>query len=115
MPISIAVSAHGILFATSIARILTYFWYEPRLLFRTYFGKSCIVYFLGVAKSLVVTALIFAVIYVISGFIVVDSWLALILKAMVVGAVTLVLLILIYYKSEGTKLLLNKVKGFLKR
>ncbi|MEE1008121.1 MAG: oligosaccharide flippase family protein [Agathobacter sp.] len=105
----------GILFATSIARILTYFWYEPRLLFRTYFGKSCIVYFLGVAKSLVVTALIFAVIYVISGFIVVDSWLALILKAMVVGAVTLVLLILIYYKSEGTKLLLNKVKGFLKR
>lgn len=35
----------GIIFATFIAKISTYFWYEPNLLFKKYFGKSCKEYY----------------------------------------------------------------------
>src|SRR5699024_10382180 len=50
-----AMGLAGILFASAIARLTTYFWFEPVLLFKEYFGISSWVYFRGIIKSLIFT------------------------------------------------------------
>jgi O-antigen/teichoic acid export membrane protein len=105
----------GIIFATSIARICTYFWYEPILLFKTYFGRSSAVYFIGILKSMLITALIFFVIYIVSNYIEVINWLTLILKGVVIATITIVLEFLIYHKSKGILLLKERVKNIIRR
>lgn len=102
----------GIIFATSISRLLTYFWYEPKLLFKTYFGHSCKVYFMSVLKSLLVTLLVCLTVISISTMITADGWISLIVKGFAVAGVTGGLEYLIYHKSEGFILLRAKVKNY---
>lgn len=104
----------GIIFATSIARLCTYFWYEPKLLFRTYFGESCKIYFVGIARSILVTFLICVFICGISSQIVVTSWITLILKGIFVAGVTGSIEFFIYRKTDGVILLRQKISGTIK-
>lgn len=105
----------GIIFATSISRLTTYFWYEPFLLFKKYFGKSCFVYFKGIVTSILTTLLVFAVAGIAASFIQVSSWITLLGKAIVIGSISLGMVVLIYHQSEGFRLLSNRVKGVLLR
>ena len=99
----------GIIFATSISRLCTYFWYEPKLLFKQYFGRSSRIYFLGICKSIIVTLIVcFGVGYVTS-FIVADSWFMLIVKGIAVVALTGGIELVIYRKSEGVLLLKERI------
>ena len=45
----------GILLATSLARIVTTVWYEPKILFKNVFEKSCMFYWIKQAKYIVLT------------------------------------------------------------
>ena len=103
----------GILLGTSVARLTTYFWYEPVLLFKKYFGKTSAVYFGGVVKSLCVTAAILLSISFVSNMIEVASWLGLLMKAVAVGAGSLIIVVLIYRQTEGFKLIGERVKAML--
>lgn len=104
----------GILFATSLARVLTYFWYEPRLLFKEYFGESCKIYFVGVAKSVGITMLTALICNASTGWIIVTGWLTLIQKGILVAMVCLAILWMFYRKSQGMNLILEKVKGWIR-
>lgn len=104
----------GIIFATSIARLVTYFWYEPMLLFRQYFGQSCMVYFKGVAQSILNTGIILIITYLASDWLIIDNFKAFLVKACIVGSVSLIMTILIYHRSEGFKLLKERILGVFK-
>ena len=104
----------GIIFATSIARLTTYFWYEPSLLFKKYFGKSCAVYFWGIGKSIVSTLAVFCVTYMISSFIPASNWMWFFIKAIVVGSISLGMVFLIYHRSEGFVLLRDRIAGMVR-
>lgn len=99
----------GIIFATSISRLITYFWYEPFLLFKTYFGKSCSVYFFDIAKSIFSTIIVFILTYLVSSFVTVSSWTSFLMKLIIVGCTSLIMVYLIYHRSEGFKLLQNRL------
>lgn len=105
----------GIIFATSIARLATYFWYEPFLLFKKYFGKSCIIYFLGVAKSIASTFIVFVATYVVSGLVQAETWGWFLVKAVIVGSTSLLMIVLIYHRSEGFRLLQARVVGVIQK
>lgn len=45
--------APGIIVATVISRLVTYFWYEPSLIYSMYFKKSVSEYYLDYIKSIV--------------------------------------------------------------
>lgn len=49
----------GIIFATSLSKFLTYFWYEPNILFKNFFRKKSMNYYLEYFKN---TILMFAII-----------------------------------------------------
>lgn len=114
-----AMGLAGIIFATSISRLVTYFWYEPLLLFKNYFGKSCSIYFLGIIKSMVITVAVFLVSYFATSFIEVTNWFWFFLKAIIVGSISLAMVLTIYHNTVGFQLLKERTlelvqKNFMK-
>lgn len=101
----------GILFATVLSKLLTYFWYEPKLLFREYFKESCGAYFLGMLKNACITLLSICLVSVCIGWITPTGWFQLIGKGILVACVSMVVFALNYYKTEGFKLLTARVKN----
>ena len=105
----------GIIFATSISRLVTYFWYEPLLLFKNYFGKSCSIYFVGVIKSMMTTVAVFLVSFLASSFIEATNWFWFFIKTIVVGSISLVMALVIYHKTEGFQLLKKRSMDLLQK
>ncbi|WP_290085404.1 lipopolysaccharide biosynthesis protein [Lactobacillus taiwanensis] len=99
----------GILLASAVARLSTYVWYEPILLFKEYFGISSWIYFRGIIKSIVFTlSLMLAEALSINRF-VPSNWLGFMLKASVVGGMTIFLVLLFYLNSPGLELIKDKI------
>lgn len=109
-----AIGLAGIILATSISRLTTYFWYEPFLLFKQYFGKSCAIYFLGIIKNIIITVAVFIVVYFASSFIKVTNWFLFFLKATIVGGISLIMVVTFYHRTEGFKLLKERVSNLFK-
>lgn len=105
----------GIIFATSASKILTSFWYEPKLLFREYFHKNPLVYFADILKSVVITAVTVCVTWLATHFFVPDGWLQLFLKGVLVAIISFVVVILMYGRTDGAKMLFDKFKMLIRR
>lgn len=104
----------GILFASAVARISTYVWYEPILLFKEYFGVSSWIYFKGIIVSILFTlGIMTAEALTINKFIPVN-WIQFIIKGCGVGVFTIVLVLLFYADSPGLILIKEKWKSFRK-
>jgi O-antigen/teichoic acid export membrane protein len=104
----------GILFASAISRLTTYFWYEPNLLFKEYFYEPVRKYYIPLIFNALLTIFIIVIISIITNHIIIDSWLKLVTKTILVALFTLVIVIPFYYHTDGFKLLLNKIKSLLK-
>ena len=102
----------GILFASAISRLLTYFWYEPYLLFKIYFQKKAFLYYLEHLKYAgILLCLIFAlslVFELIPGV----SWRILILKFVICSLVSITVYLLINIRSKEYRMLKKRVKSF---
>lgn len=103
----------GILFATSISKLLTHFWYEPKLLFQDYFEKPCRLYFSDMLKNVAVTFLSIGAAYLCTFWFVPNGWLQLIGKGILVACVSFGVIALSYYRTEGFKMLVGKIKAML--
>lgn len=100
----------GIIFASAIARLSTYFWYEPKLLFHEYFNSRATGYYISILKNIGLLACVIAVLsYAFSGWVVTD-WMTLILKVVVTGAVCSSIFVLAYCRTEGFQVIMNKVR-----
>ena len=99
----------GIIMASCISRILTYAWYEPIILFKTYFGVSPKKYFISNIKNIMIVLVITIAINKISGVFLIDSWIKLILKGVVIFCICIIMMFLIYRKSEGIQILVKRV------
>lgn len=100
----------GILLGTSISRILTYFWYEPILLFKKFFEKSSKVYFISVFKSLLLLLVVIIINIQATKLIIVKNLFDLFVKAIMVFFISGICTLFCYRKSEGVKFLKEKVK-----
>ncbi|WP_196007992.1 lipopolysaccharide biosynthesis protein [Clostridium tyrobutyricum] len=105
---------YGIFLASGIAKLTTYFWYEPRLLFKEYFHESVKKYYIPLVFNTIVTIFIIMIIKIVTKHIIIDSWLKLIIKTILVSVFTLVTIIPFYYHTDGFKLLTNKIKSLLR-
>lgn len=93
----------GILIGTSIARLSTYFWYEPQLLFNEYFGEKVQKYYLTILYNVITLLITTFLSSVISVLILPDSWGLLIIKVIVIAAISIFLPILAYIKQPEFK------------
>lgn len=105
----------GILFATSIARISTYFWYEPKLLFKQFFGKKVWNYYKDIIKNIVVTFTVATICSLVFQKFVVISWGDFFIKAVSVSICALILTIVLYCKDPSFRVIMSMTTGLLKR
>lgn len=99
----------GILFATSLSKILTYFWYEPKLLFKSYFHKSLRCYFKEMLVGLGVTLVSISIAKLAVCWYVPESWIEWIFKACIVAFVSVSVVFISFYRTEGFRVLLQKL------
>lgn len=105
----------GILLASVAARLTTYFWYEPKLLFDNYFNEKVRKYYLPVALNLIFTVVLIIGMEVLFSKYVVTTWHALIIKTCMVTPIILIMCLIMYRKTSGFKLILNKLEKLVKR
>ncbi len=105
----------GVLLATSISKLSTYILYEPKLLFNEYFGKPAKLYYFDLIKSFAVISVLVAANYFIFRSFEITSWALWIVKALAVGAISLLCSYCVYFKSPGYKMIKNKFLSLLKR
>lgn len=100
----------GIIFASAIARLSTYFWYEPKLLFREYFNTGVKGYYVSILGNIGLLACVVLVLSYVLSFWTVTGWTTLILKAGATGAVCSAIFVLAYCRTEGFQVILNKIR-----
>ena len=113
IPMGIFFGMSGILFASAIARLTTYFWYEPKQLFEQFLEEKVRNYYLPLILNGLFTLALMAILLPIFNRFVVDSWLELLLKAILVGFVTLLAVFVLYRKTAGYRMLFHRVKKFM--
>lgn len=102
----------GILYASLVAQLITYFWYEPKLLFRQFFGMGTRTYFMSILVNVLLTILVTLVLgYIFQSFNV-TSWLTLVIKAFAVAGASGILVLLFYFRKVEFKLLWERSKGW---
>lgn len=101
----------GILFASAIARLCTYFWYEPKLLFREYFDRKANRYYLSLFGNLVLVVVTIGVISIISRKIEITGWSLLLVKGSGIGVICTIIFGGAYARSEGCCMIMNKFRG----
>lgn len=105
----------GILIATSIARVSTYFWYEPKILFAQFFEKKVWNYYKGIFLNMGVTLVVAGICYSIFNRIFVTSWCGFIIKTSAVGIFALILTLAFYIKNPCFKKVKTHVYRFIKK
>ena len=110
-----AIGLPGVIFASAISRLSTYFWYEPKLLFKEYFESSAKAYYLSIAKNIVLVVVVVLGIGVIAQRFPVCSWGQLFVKAVIVGIICVAIFMIAYARTEGFKIIYNKVTGMIKK
>lgn len=100
----------GILMASVISRLLTYFWYEPMLLFKEYFFKPVWRYFISIFINVFIIGINILFFNVIFRNFLVNTWILLIIKTIVCVSSTSIIFMIIYCKSEGFKVIITNFK-----
>lgn len=113
IPMGIYFGMGGILFASVIARLSTYFWYEPKLLFNQFLEAKVRKYYLPLVLNGIATMALIAIILPVSNQFVIDSWPKLMVKAAAVGVVTLIAVFVMYRKTNGYQMLFRRAKRFM--
>ena len=103
----------GILAATIIARLTTYIWYEPRLLYRTYFSVSEKSYYTGMLVNFIVTSFVTVLLFFVLKYITLTGWIGWILKAAVSVVISSVICLIVYRRTKGFAWLVYKAKSII--
>lgn len=104
----------GVIFASAIARVTTYCWYEPRLLFKDYFGREAGEYYRQIIVNAALCAGAVALVRFAGGFFVPTGWVTFFAKGIVVGLVACAVFIGIYYRTEGAQSIIKKAASMVK-
>jgi len=104
----------GIIFAPTVAKLITYAWYEPKVLFRDYLGGKAFDYFIGHVKNLCMFSMCIIVVYFIYTKYLNGGWPVWILS----GAVCTLLINAVYFikyrKTPEFQVVMNKTQGLIK-
>lgn len=112
--LGINIGLFGILFATSISRVLTNLWYEPYLLYKHYFKKNVFEYYRNEIFKIILLAFICFISISICKYIAIDILFLKIILEILIGFIIFISFIIIIYKDnrefkEFKYLLLNKL------
>lgn len=105
------IGVSGVFFGTTIARWLTFFWTDPKLLYNNLFDKNNIKrYFIKYFRYLLTTLIVGVCVFEISQLVSVDNYLFWFIKAILLGILTLLLFVLLTFKTKEFDYMYNLLK-----
>lgn len=104
----------GIIFATSISKLLTYFWYEPNILFKNFFKVKSYNYYLEYLKNTGLMAICIIFCFIATNSFSKVSIINWIVKAVICAVIVNIVYFFRYYKTEEFFSIKGKVKEILK-
>ena len=104
----------GIIMATIISRLATSAWFEPRILYKDFFKDKVREFYSIQCKYFTVMIIVYAIIYIITKKIPVDTMLTFLCKTVVCVIMINVLFVILFGKTREFKDLLNKCKLLIK-
>ena len=105
----------GIILASAIAKLSTYFWYEPIILFNSYFNKSIREYFFKHLYNVIILLVLTIICKNICDKIAVLSFMELFIKAIICFVVATAGYLIAYIRTNELKELLERVKNIVIR
>lgn len=100
----------GILFASAAAKLLTYFWYEPILLFNDFFNAKPIGFFLNVAINFFSVIIVVFVLKKIIAITTLTGWIGFFVDAIICFVVANALYVLCWVYNKHFRDLVKKIK-----
>lgn len=104
----------GIILASAAAKIMTYVWYEPILLFKMYFEQSANKYFISILLNSALTVVLTIILKCFIVLIPLQSWSGFIIKGFTCFAVSNLLFFTVYCRNQYLKEILLKLKKMIK-
>ncbi len=105
----------GIVFATSVARLLTNFWYEPYVLHRDIFKVKAKGYFIKIAKYIIVAVIACVATYFLASLISCTGFMSVVYKAMICVVIPNMIFFVVFCRSKEFKELWRRLKAILKK
>jgi hypothetical protein len=105
----------GILFATSISKLCTYFWYEPNILFRDFFHKPVGLYYREYLLNTVLLVFCIAVCWVPARFIPGTNIVFWLIKAVILCCIVSIFYYLRYRKAPEFANVKSKAAGLIRK
>jgi len=100
----------GVLLATFISRLLTYFWYEPILLFRKYFCRGSISYFRDVLINSILVLIIILIVIPLNNMLGTYSWTSILVRGILFSSFTILVYVIRFWKSYELENLVGRLK-----
>lgn len=111
--LGLTIGAPGVVLATVISRIVTYFWYEPNLVYRLYFGHSSIEYYVDYLYSIVIIAISYGASTFLYSLVPLTGWTGLLVHALIAIGVSLALYFIRYCCSREFRMLWDRLRHLL--
>ena len=106
----------GVIIATILSRVFTYFWFEPNILFKEFFDRGVLSYYFDYFFNVFFVVLIGKIsITIFNNLFVSNSWMIWFLKAIILTLFVNVFYIIINYKNGTIEIILTKIKYLLKK
>ncbi len=104
----------GIVFASFIAKIVTYFWYEPLVLFGDFFNRRARVYFIKHIQNVCILMLCLMVSSYLFDGIKVDGYFKWLIKGVAITVITTVIYVIINIRSEAFRTIRERMVHIVK-
>jgi len=104
----------GIVLATAISKLLTYAWYEAKILFRDFLGGKATAYLFGHILNLIMLLACVALTYFVLPWNESAGWLQWILKGIFYTVCINAVYFLRFFKTSEFRFITDKAKGFLR-
>lgn len=101
----------GVLLASAISKLLTYIWYEPIILFRDFFKKKPIGFFLSMAAITAVTAAVSAFLFFIVKQITISGVIGFIIKGIVCFILSNIIFFILFFKNKYLRSVIKRIKN----
>ena len=103
----------GILLASALSRVVTYVWYEPKLLMKDYFEQKPAEYYMQLLKNVALISALSIISLEVAGKFEVHNFITLFIKMAIVAIVCACVAVIFYSRSEGFAVLKEKCRGYM--
>lgn len=108
--LGIKIGLCGIIFATSISKLLTNVWFEPYRLYKDIFKESCAPHFLKKGLIVVLVVISCAINHYIFSFFPPINKIVFLYEILITAAVPNVIFFLVYFRTEEFKFIMSRIK-----